>query len=360
MATSRISVHTRKRLLLRSGGVCAFPSCDTSLLEATPDGQEDTIIGQECHIVPRRDDRRVARAPSSLSDEERSQYAELINDRDCFANLVMMCSVHSTVIDDPAQNCSVAKVVEMKRQHEADVDRRRSPEDRLTDRDLLTYATIVDEWERRFGIDEWGTRMNPLVGDGHPRMNQEYYDALEGGRAWLFGRIWPEAIPELNAAFENFRWVCSELQPVLSQHPHDHLAKQGVVAIARFYNDYRYYGPAGEETDFQRLDAMYEFYSRLVEDLAFELTRAANLICDTVREKLDASYRISEGVITLTSGPYSDFTVVTHRPHYARESGSRPYPGLREFLTARADRDEARGEGGPPEGVRLPGETRWD
>jgi hypothetical protein len=356
-----IGIHDRRRLLLRCGGICAFPGCGEPLLEPTADGTEDTNIGIECHIVAQKDDPKVARAPSSLSPEECRRFAHLIDHRDGFDNLVMMCLAHSRIIDDPAQSYPVEAVVEMKRSHEDAVAPRRSAAAHRADDAALIYGEIVDEWARRFALDDWPRHYYRLVGDGHPMMDQEDFDALSQGREWLFKRVWPGSIPELEAAFTNFRWVCGDLQAVLSQHRHEVFAKDGVVAIARFYNDSRYWEGSGAP-DHERLRGMYQFYSALVEDLTYELTRAANLICDVVRRRLDSRFRFEEGVLTLESGPYmdtdTDFKMVTRRPHYSAADGGAPYHGLDDFLSARAGRDHVRGEGGRPDGIKLPGDPR--
>jgi hypothetical protein len=82
-------------------------------------------VAKECHIIARRDSLTVARSPSLLSDAEREQYRERIEHRHSFANLVLMCGVHSDVIDDPAQRYSVADVLAVKREHEETVARER-------------------------------------------------------------------------------------------------------------------------------------------------------------------------------------------------------------------------------------------
>ena len=355
MASATIGIHARRRLLIRSGGVCAFPGCQKPLLEPTVDGREDTNVGIECHIVAQKDSPNVARSVSSLSETEKETFAHLIEDRHGFDNLVMMCLRHSEIIDDPAQDYSVEAVVEMKSAHEAAVDPRQRSRSRPSDDAALAYAEIVDGWEQHFAIPDWRWRMSPLMG-GHPQLRQEVFDELTSGREWLFSRVWSRQIPELEEALENFRRVCSDLQAVLSQHPHETLAESGIVAIARFYNDPGYRGREYDHAEHAKLGAMYEFYAELVMDLALELTRAANLVCDVVRERLDSRYRVDEGVVTIESGPYMDFSSRVHRPHYAPGAGSAPYPGLKDFLEDRSDRDETHGGGDPPEGVTLPGE----
>ena len=346
-------------MLYLCGGVCAFTGCTESLLEPTPGGAEATNVGIECHIVARSDDPKVARNPSSLSNEERRRFAHLIENRHGFDNLVMMCLRHSEIIDDPAQGYSVEAITEMKKAHEADHDpSKRTAEAKLAEEAALHYAEIVDGWVRRFHVEEWPAYYGRLVADGHPMIDREQFDELTAGREWLFRRPWPGTVEELESAFENFRRVCGDLQDVLSQHPHRSLAKSGLVAIARFYNDPSYWKGSGPP-DHEALDEMYAFYASLVEDLTYEMTRAANLVCTNIRRRLDTRFRVEEGVLTLESGPYEDLRFRTHRPEYSPDLGGEPYPGLDEFLVVRQDRDYTRGKGGRPAGVKLPGDWRF-
>lgn len=125
MADRGITDPTRKRLWWHGGDRCAFPGCEQPLVESTRDAAGDTIVGKECHIIAQRDSVRVARSASLLSEEERQESAGLIEHRHSFENLVLMCGVHSDVIDDPQQGYSVADVLGMKRAHEETIARER-------------------------------------------------------------------------------------------------------------------------------------------------------------------------------------------------------------------------------------------
>lgn len=341
---------------MRSGGRCAFPDCGQDLLEPIEGADEDTIVGIECHIVAREDSPAVARSVSSLTAAEQQEFAGLIADRHGYANLVLMCARHSLVIDDPRAGAGfdVARVVEIKREHEAAMDAVRSESQRRADDLVLRYAAIVDDWERRVGLDEWQLRYGRIFGDGHPEMRKEHLEQLSEARRWMFSRVWPGTKLILEQAFENFRYVAQDLQLTFKQYPHEMLAQQGVVAPMRFYNDSGWQRQVGDQ---RRLDRMYEWYANLLEDLALELTRAANLVCEAVRQSIDARYRLEEGVLVLESGPYMDFTTRLHRPMYQHADGWSPYPGLRPFLATREKRDEYRGTGELPEGLRLPGDS---
>jgi hypothetical protein len=120
-----LSVKDRKRLWARGGDCCAFTGCEERLLHpAERERQADTIVGEECHIVARNDDPGVARSLSSLTEKEKTRWAELIENRHGYPNRILMCRIHAKVIDDPDQRFTVAQIVEMKQVHEAEVERR--------------------------------------------------------------------------------------------------------------------------------------------------------------------------------------------------------------------------------------------
>lgn len=99
-----ISERTRKRLWTRANDRCAFPRCGQPLLHPVEGGDEDTIVGKECHNVAQSDDQW--RGPNTLTEDEKREWAHLIADRDGYANLVLMCGVHHDIIDDRNQGYS--------------------------------------------------------------------------------------------------------------------------------------------------------------------------------------------------------------------------------------------------------------
>ena len=101
--SASITVQTRKRLWGRSGNRCAYPGCTLALLTPTAAGNNDTVIGKECHIVAQTDDDpSVARSPCLLTDEEKRQWAHLIEHRHSYENLVLMCGVQSPTLSEGA------------------------------------------------------------------------------------------------------------------------------------------------------------------------------------------------------------------------------------------------------------------
>jgi hypothetical protein len=127
----------------------------------TAAGNDDTIVGKECHIVAQTDnDRSVARSPCLLTEEERTEWARLIEHRHTYANLVLMCAVHSDIIDDPKQLVSVAQLVQIKEAHEQEVAYRRRAEhaesvrsaEGASDESQLARPILLDDvgsWQRK-------------------------------------------------------------------------------------------------------------------------------------------------------------------------------------------------------------------
>src|SRR4029077_18668931 len=88
-------------LFARSGNRCRFRKCRATLVI------DDTLIGEICHIKGERPG--SARHDASQTDAERHAYA----------NLVLMCPNHHTVIDDDAEAFTVEHLHKVKAAHEA-------------------------------------------------------------------------------------------------------------------------------------------------------------------------------------------------------------------------------------------------
>ena len=137
-------------------------------------------------------------------------------------------------------------------------------------------------------------------------------------------RIWPGRYHELEDSFHNFRFALDDLAHVFTLHLDETRDDDEVLWADRFYrisewNPERYH----------RLLAEYNEHVDLVQDLALELTRAANLICDRVRDSIDPSFRVEQGALLLRSGPGMTLGWDTMRPEYrGQERTNRPIPVL--------------------------------
>jgi hypothetical protein len=92
-----------KRLFALSSNRCAFPRCPTALI------QGGTVVGQVCHIK--------AAKPGGPRYDDQQTNAE----RHAFANLILMCGTHHTVIDADEEAYTVERLAKLKAEHEKGV-----------------------------------------------------------------------------------------------------------------------------------------------------------------------------------------------------------------------------------------------
>lgn len=101
MAASGPGITDIKMLFARSGNRCAFPKC------RAPMAVNGTLTGEVCHIKGVRPG--SARYDPGQTDVERHAYA----------NLVLMCPTHHTVVDDDEEAYTVERLCKIKAAHEA-------------------------------------------------------------------------------------------------------------------------------------------------------------------------------------------------------------------------------------------------
>jgi hypothetical protein len=114
--TRNITSADVKRLLLDSGGICAFPECGRRLV--SPDSAEESgaIIAELAHIVA--DSREGPRGNVPLSEEERNRNE----------NLIVLCPEHHKVVDSQPNTFSIQVLRQMKLDHLAQIQVRLRPQ----------------------------------------------------------------------------------------------------------------------------------------------------------------------------------------------------------------------------------------
>jgi hypothetical protein len=288
---------------------------------------DPSVVGEEAHIVGREPG--GPRGASDLPPEHRDRYA----------NLVLLCAVHHKVIDDQPTTYSVERLHEMKAAHEKWVREQLTDYDAAKQRDEESYAGIVEEWADRADLKEWRAWSNSLLGP-QPRLREERAERLNELSDWLFSRIWPKRHAELEAAFRNFLDV---LQDTLHLF-YEEAEKNGEVWVTRRFYRLGYWDPEGYHRQLDR----FNYHVALLGDLILELTRAANYVCDKVRQYVDPPYRLREGAVLAESGDILGGRL--YRPEYeGRDCTTHPYPGLDAFARVRETRDVHFGSGPPPQ-----------
>jgi len=338
-----ISLKMHKMLWGRAANRCAFPDCRRELVMDASQADDESLVGDACHIVAQSP--TGPRGDSPLTPEQRDKYD----------NLILLCKVHHKLVDDQSNTYTVQRLLEMKAAHEKWVRESLQEFDAAKQHDDELYAGYVEEWIRRADLDNWLAWTSRIL-SAPPSMRITRDKELTALRNWLFSRIWPKRYPELEAAFKNFFHVLQDFNDTFCAHAMKRIDREELW-IDRLYQadrcselgpDYTQ-GELVDEGESSRLNGVrreLEFYTDLIQDLMLELTRAANYICDRVRQFIDPTFRLHEGLIPVEFGPFlvSPTGWLTgrqrHNPEYRdKERVLHPYPGLRQFKKDRTKRD---------------------
>lgn len=317
-----ISLKTQKILWGRAAALCSFADCRRHLVEDETKADDPAIVGENAHIIAREDDgpRGDTAFPAEL--------------RDKYDNLILLCAVHHTQIDKQPKHFTVDLLQKIKGDHERHV-RENLGLDSAKQRDDVIYAGYVDDWVKLAHLDEWLAWSSHVLGHGQPRLFKDLSEDLRELRRWILGRIWPKRYPDLESAFTNFFRVLQDFHERFLEHAEE--THGGHLLITRkFYKIDRW-----DEEAYHRLIQQYEYHVDLIDDLMCELTRAANLVCDKIREFISGSFRLKEGNLIVQSGPHMDFTFHEFVVQYSADERGKgqPYPGLQAFKAERTQRD---------------------
>jgi hypothetical protein len=262
----------------------------------------------------------------------RGEFAIPPEERDRYENLILLCKIHHKMVDDYPEIYTVERLREIKAAHEKWVRESLRDFDPGKQRDNELYADYVDQRVRRAESDKWATWSSHVLAGSGPSMLKERDARLEGLRSWLFTRVWPNRYPELDAAFENFRRVLEDFQETFRRHAMD----WGEALVTEKF----YQAAAANPSRYRFLARRYDFHAALVRDLMLEFTRAANYICDRIRQYLDPMFRLQEGLLIAQSGPHKYLAYQKYRVEYrGQERGAAPYHGLEQFKRERKKRD---------------------
>ena len=328
-----ISLRDHKMLWGRAGARCAI--CRTPLATISEIGLA-SVIGEEAHIVARKQD--GPRGNSPLSAEQ----------RDSYSNLILLCPTHHATIDDipnGPQEYTVERLHRIKAEHEAWVMAQDAFNAGLQLADEQR-AALVDALDNRMAWDTWTKDISRLF--SHEQLlSEKVYERLTETRRWIQGRIWPPGHTYLRTTIQTMGLVLEDLLRKFDEHVASYPgAKSGALYTEKFYKITNW-----DEKRYNALMAQYEYHTALVEDLAFELTRYGNLIAGIVRAEIDPTFRFEQGALLIRYGIDILWPDSTYRPEFSEQeiAGERqPYNGLSDYLRVRTTRKLSEASCGSP------------
>jgi hypothetical protein len=326
-----ISLKTHKILWGKAGSKCSFPGCNLDLVVDETETDDTSIIGEEAHIVSKKED--GPRGKSTLSEQERDKYD----------NLILMCRIHHKLIDDQEKEFTIEKLHNYKSEHEKWISKNLSV-DKTKEREDLVYADYIDRFIELAEVNNWKVWTSQIFNAGQPCLYSSNSIKLRELLEFIISRVWFGRYPNLERAFFNFKLVAEDFLVIFEKYSQlyekDNKDEEYLIRTIKFYKGRHY-----EQNIYHDLLKKYEYHCFLVEDLALEMTRAANHLIDQVRNYLFPSFRINEGVLLISIGPFSDLRWETIRIEYKHDEKEELYPGLRKFMEIRKNRSYSRDEG---------------
>jgi hypothetical protein len=322
----------------RAASRCSLPECRQELVLDFLDTDDPSLVGEAAHIVAEQPE--GPRGHSTLPLERRNTYA----------NLILLCNVHHKQVDDQVNHFTVERLISIKADHESWVRSSLTGFSPVKQADDEQWAGYIEEWAFRSCLERWTAETSFLMA-AIPEIRVEFLNKLDALREWLLSRVWPDSYPAVRMALENFRTVLDDLICQFRKHA-ERETRDSFLFTEQFYKIREW-----NVELYDRLSRQFDFHVDLIHDLTFEITRAANLVCDKVRQNLDRGFRIEQGVLLVyRSAGLMDYT---YRAEYAKnELIERPYPGLKEFMDIRSSRRQCIGKGQPPDqSVQFPVQT---
>jgi hypothetical protein len=301
---------------------------------------DPSVVGEEAHIVGRKEN--GPRGKSTLTSEQRDKYN----------NLILLCSIHHKLIDDQETTYPVEDLKKFKKKHEDWVKNNLS-QDAVKQREDEIYSHYVDKFIELAEIETWKAWTSYIFGGGQPEIREKNIRKLRELIEFTLSRVWSGRYPELEKAFYNFKNVANDFIKIFEQHANrdrelednyrrlsDEQKDEQMIWTRKFYKIREY-----NRERYDRLLKKFEYHCLLVEDLALEMTRAANYLFDMVRKYLFAGFRIKEGILLIEIGPFMDLSWKIVRTEYKPEERKTLYQGLRKFMEERETRNYYRGVG---------------
>lgn len=296
-----------KLLWGRSGNRCA--NCKVELSFDAEHSSGSFPLGEQAHIVAAELD--GPRGKSILTAEE----------RDAYANLILLCPTDHRRIDRDVDNYPVEKLHQIKTAHELWVQTKLADGIDVQSVADRVYAHLIDQFVDCCGAERWNAWVSRAI-YMEPVWEVELAGSLREFEVAVFSAVWPQKIPELERAFLTFASVIRTARETFFEHA---ILKGDTYVGPKFYKELK----AWDAKRYRELLDEWEMWQTKSQALMFEATRAANWLADCARENINPSFFVLNGKFRLSGSVRSDLGCDFWIPEYTateRENLPRDLP----------------------------------
>ncbi|MBW4465643.1 MAG: HNH endonuclease [Pegethrix bostrychoides GSE-TBD4-15B] len=304
-----ISQRDIKLLWGRAASRCAFPDCRLQLTQDSEATESSFPIGEQAHIVAK--EQNGPRGDSPLTSDE----------RDSYANLILLCPTHHTIIDRNPEDFPIEKLHSLKTDHELWVQQTLSQTWNLNQqaRDLI-YTSLIDSAVEYCHLSEWKQwtfrSLEPI-----PRWSYNLPQDFLSFRRKVFSTDFPGTLTELEKAVRTLSILLHKAARVFQKHCQIKEDSNGNL----YYEGVRFYKiPEWDAEKYNRLSEEFNIWVEECHQLVIDATKAANWFREVVRRDINPMFFAADGKFVATY-PWSGDMGLSHQyllPEYTQDEKS--------------------------------------
>lgn len=301
-----ISQRDIKLLWGRAASRCAVPDCRLQLTQDSETSSNSITIGEQAHIVAKE------------SNGPRGNSLLTSNERDSYANLILLCPSHHAAIDRNPGDFPVEKLHALKIDHELWVQQTLSQVWDINQqaKDLI-YTDLIDAAVEYCHLDQWEKwTFSPL--EPIPRWPYKLPQDFLEFRKKIFRTDFPGTLRELERAIQTLSILLNKAASTFQKYCQIEDDGNGNL----YYDGVQFYKISDWNPEqYNKLAHEFDDWVEECHQLIIDSTKAANWFREVVRRDINPMFFATEGKFVATS-PFSGGTGLSHTyllPIYTQE-----------------------------------------
>ena len=288
----------------RAASRCAFPDCKIQLTQDSQSTSKSFLIGEQAHIVAKES--KDARGDSILTTDE----------RDSYANLILLCPNHHTIIDKNPQDYPVEKLHSLKTDHELWVEQNLSRTWDLNQqaKDII-YSSLIYSAVKCCHFSQWKDwTFRPL--STIPQWSFELIEDFLKFRLKVLSTDFPGTLIELERSVKTLSILLYSATGVFQKHCEPVEDSKGNL----FYRGVQFYKIPQWDTElYNKLGQEFDNWVKECHQLIIDATKAANWFREVVRRDINPMFFATEGKFIATYPFSMDLAHQYLLPEYTQE-----------------------------------------